>query len=65
MIEKNFDRKLANRTSYQILDTNDAQKESLVGGSKSTKGDPHPLPDMDRGGAKSAVTRAQNVRDFW
>ena len=48
-------------------DTNDAQKESLE---ESSTGDPYPLADMDggvqiRGGSKSAVTPAQNVRDFW
>ena len=39
-------------------DTNDAQKESLVGGgSKSAKGGPYPLADLDGGGgSKSAVT---------
>ena len=30
--------------------TNEAQKESLVGGSKSAKGGPYPLADLDRGG---------------
>ena len=64
MIEKNFDRKLANRTSYQIRYKR-CSKGKFGRGSKSAKGDLHPLPDMDRGGPKSAVTRAQNVRDFW
>ena len=43
-------------------DTNDAQKESLVGGgggSKSAKGGLYPLADLDGGGgSKSAVTTA-------
>ena len=30
-------------------DTNDAYKESLVGGSKSTKRAPYPPVDLDRG----------------
>ena len=53
MIEKNIDKKLANRISYQI---NDAQKESFVGESKPAKGGgPYPSADMDwGGGSKSA-----------
>ena len=48
MIEKNIDKKLAIElvTNYN---SNDAHKESLVGGSKSAKGGPYPRADLDRG----------------
>ena len=48
MIEKNIDKKLAIElvTNYN---SNDAHKESLVGGSKSAKGGSHPRADLDRG----------------
>ena len=48
MIEKNIDKKLAIElvTNYN---SNDAHKESLVGGSKSANGGPHPRADLDRG----------------
>ena len=49
VIEKNIDKKLANRISYQIW-----YKGCLEGkfgrGSKSAKGGPYPLADLDRGG---------------
>ena len=49
MIEKNIDKKLANRIIYQIC-----YKRNLEGkfgrGSKSAKGGPYPLADLDRGG---------------
>ena len=49
MIEKNIDKKLANRIGYQIR-----YKRCLKGkfgrGSKSAKGGPYPLTDLDRGG---------------
>ena len=73
IIEKNIDKKLANRTSYQIW-----YKRCLKGkfgtGSKSAKEGPHPQVDLDRGsisvsgfwpgvqirgGFKSAVTPAR------
>ena len=39
-------------------DTNDAKKESLMGGSKSAKGGggPYPLADLNRGGPKHPST---------
>ena len=52
-------------------DTNDAQKESLVEGVQICEVDPYPLTyiwtgeSKSAGGSKSAVTPAQNVRDFW
>ena len=42
MIEKNVDKKLANRIRYQIWYKR-CLKESFVGGSKSAKWDPNPL----------------------
>ena len=54
MIEKNIDKKLANRISYQIW-YKGCLKEKFGRGSKSAKGGPYPLADLDReGGSKSA-----------
>ena len=69
MIEKNIDRKLANRISYQIRYKRCSKGKFGRGGTKSAKGDPYPLADMDggvhvRGGSKFPMTPAQNVRDF-
>ena len=36
----------------------------FCGGSKSAKGGPNPLADMDRGGSKSAVTPAKKACTF-
>ena len=47
MIEKNIDRKLANRISYQIRYKRCSKGTFGRGGSKSAKGDPYPLADMD------------------
>ena len=71
MIEKNIDRKLANRISYQIRYKRCSKGKFGRGGSKSAKVDPYPLTyiwtgeSKSAGGSKSAVTPAQNVRDFW
>ena len=62
VIKKNIDKKLASRISYRIW-----YKRCLKGkfgggggGSKSAKGSPYPLADLDGGGggSKSAVTTA-------
>ena len=55
MIEKNADNKLANRISYQIWYKGYFKGKFGRGGSKSAKGGPYPLADLDReGGSKSA-----------
>ena len=46
--------KFANRISYQIW-YKGCLKESLVGGSKSAKGGPYPLADLDRGGGPNPL----------
>ena len=57
MIEKNIDKKLANRISYQI---NDAQKESLVGESKPAKGGSISVSGYGLGGGGSKSAKATN-----
>ena len=54
MTEENIDRELSDRISNQY-DTNDANKESSEGESKSAKGGRYPLADLTKG-SKSAVT---------
>ena len=49
VIEKNIDKKLANRISYQIW-YKGCLKGKFGRGSKSAKGGPYPLTDLDRGG---------------
>ena len=64
MIEKNIDKKLANRISYQIRYKRCSKGK--FGEFKPTKEGPYPPADMDwEGGSKYTVTPAQNVRDFW
>ena len=66
--EKNIDKKLANRISYQIW-----YKRCLKGkfgkGSKSAKGGPHPLADFDRGvsifGMLKSCRNAEVVPESW
>ena len=64
MIEKNFDRKLANKTSYQIPYKR-CSKGKFGRGVQVYEGGSTSATGYGPGGAKSAVTRAQNVRDFW
>ena len=45
VIEKKIDKKLVNRISYQMIQT---ILKRLVRGSKSAKGGPYPLADLDR-----------------
>ena len=49
VIENNIDKKLANRISYQIW-YKGCLKGKFGRGSKSAKGGPYPLTDLDRGG---------------
>ena len=49
MIEKNIDKKLANRIIYQICYKRSLERK-IGRGSKSAKGAPYPLADLDRGG---------------
>ena len=49
MIEKNIDKKLANRINYQICYKR-SLKRKFGRGSKSAKGGPYPLTNLDRGG---------------
>ena len=70
MIEKNIDRKLANRISYQIRYKRCSKGKFGRGGPNLRGGSISANVYMDggvqiRGGSKSAVTPAQNVRDFW
>ena len=66
MIEKNIDKKLANRISYQIRYKRCSKGkfgrgvQTCEGGSISASG-----YGLEGGGSKSTVTPAQNVRDFW
>ena len=46
MTEENIDRELSDRISNQY-DTNDANKESSEGESKSAKGGRYPLADLN------------------
>ena len=68
--------KITSTESLQIesvtkYDTNDAQKESLIEGVQICEGGSISAnvymdgASKSAGGSKSAVTPAQNVRDFW
>ena len=70
MIEKNIDKKLANRISYQIRYKRCSKGkfgrgvQTCEGGSISASGYAQGGVQI-REGSKSTVTPAQNVRDFW
>ena len=72
MIEKNIDKKLANRISYQIRYKR-CSKGKFGRGVQTCEGGVHIRQRIWTGGGgvqireglKSTVTPAQNVRDFW